>query len=443
MTATLPSRITLARVGVLDATSAGIPLNAPDSAVWRGDTLSLKGDTDPNQAGIDGDIVLARILRQQLQGLASVAGQVRPFTSGDFPEFNGFYRYGTIVIEAPRNDPGMTHGSFGWSLDLERVPGYQLPLVQSRIQGALRTKPDGTANAHGISTANTLAWHAPGAGAYGYQPAAPSDYFRIGADGQILFEQDASETLFDASPKWMVSAEDYYRAASQIVYSPFGSVLASPSYVVVGDQMPNVPNRWAMFNSLVAVTSSVTAAKTEFSMLFHDGNAYESLKTFRITRGAVSDSPYEATQVRILRNAPECASLRVNYWPADADYGVGSIDFTLRRGSRFVEVLLHIPPDGGSDTFGVKLVTPDAGTDHTSGIHATSNDAGGNRWVMSSPQAVTTDTTNGAMRLTSGSTKFAFMVGAAMGDQNTPDSFTDLVYQYFAAQTERQRVVVP
>jgi hypothetical protein len=133
--------------------------------------------------------------------------------------------------------------------------------------------------------------------------------------------------------------------------------------------------------------------------------------------------------------------VRVAFWPGDAGYGVGTIDFVLRRGARHVECLLRLPADADADTFGVRLVEPEAGTDHTSGIHATNPDSDGNYYILSSPQQVDTDNDAGAVSLTAPDRRFAFMVGAQIGAASAPDDFGSVVFQYFAASTERQRII--
>lgn len=433
---TLPGRITIGRVGLIDGAGNGIPLNVPDSGSWRGDTLSIGGDIDPAAAG---GKTQALVLRRQLQGLAAATGEVRPATFGDTPELDGYYRVGSIQITSPRGDPGFAHGSFGWSVELTPVDGWASALLQSRLQGGLRGKPDGTANAHSITTAHTLSWWSPGlvapatfsmAGVSG----ASVQLSRPSVDGTVHVLYDTAEFYFDASPSWYTPPGDYYKASAGIAMD-YGT---GTYYGVVGDQIQNRPGHWALGNGLVTVLGSTSQAFAQFSILWFGGTAFESLKTVRVTLDGTNLAPWPAAAVRILCNTPERAAVRVYFATTGID-GRLTLDLSLRRGAKHVEGLLSSPT---GRQWGVKLATNEAGTNHTSGIHASSADADGNKYILTSPQAVTTDA-NGGIYLSSASTRLAFMVGAELAGSGAGDNFTDLVFQYFAYQAERQRVVVP
>jgi len=116
----------------------------------------------------------------------------------------------------------------------------------------------------------------------------------------------------------------------------------------------------------------------------------------------------------------------------------------MRRGARHAEFKVTAPySDAASTFYGVKLTTGEAGTTHTSGVHATAADASGNKYILSSPVAIVADTTNGRLRQNVGSNSWSFMVGAEMaGAGGGFDDFTSIVYQYFGAINTRQTSVI-
>jgi hypothetical protein len=147
--------------------------------------------------------------------------------------------------------------------------------------------------------------------------------------------------------------------------------------------------------------------------------------------------------LQVIRNTVDVAAVRV-FYGARNTANLFWLDVSVRRGARHAEFRWH-----GQDTvaglvrWGVKLTSGDAGTTHTSGVHATSADAAGNQWILTSPSTVSADTTNGRLGLSSNGVDFPFMVGAQMAGAGSGfDDFTSIVYQYMGASSTRQRSVL-
>ncbi len=168
------------------------------------------------------------------------------------------------------------------------------------------------------------------------------------------------------------------------------------------------------------------------------GGVWESLKTLRVTTDSSwTEFARPATSVAVLRNSPEFCAVRI-FFGKVVTSDVYHLDIGLRSGARHAEFLWNSPTQV-TDDYGVKLMTATPMTTHTSGAHATSADADGNKVILSTPQTVSVDVTNGRIRGTTA--PFPFMVGLEPGSPTTNDTFTNIVYQYFAEVGETQRVV--
>lgn len=415
-----------------------IPLTVPESGRWTGDTLSLSGVLGDQST----DRRVANMLRDQFHGLSARTGEVVPVTFGDTPELDGYY----VLSRSQVSSAGASwaSGVWNWTCELERVRSSAQVMQEMRLLGAGRT------NSHTFTTVRR-GWYSPGVGAYGVDDGttginAPIREYRSGADGSMLVVVDnSSGTLFlsntDAVARWFVSPTNHYRGGVSIT-RPVGGTY----YRVTSEQIPaGNATTWVISNSLVTAIGSSTAGKAEWSMLWHDGVQNESFKTFRITQDSSwTEFGYGPVGMQIIRNRADMGWLRT-YYGALGRAALFALDVVVRRGARHAEFKWSAfgGEIGAQNAWGVKLTTGEAGTNHTSGVHASSADAGGNKYILTSPSAVTADTTNGRLRLTSSDTDFSFMVGAEMAGAGSGfDDFTAIVYQYMGALRTRQRAVL-
>lgn len=420
--------MTIGRVG----RDSGLSLSVPESGRWSGDTLSLSGTIGSE---LD-DAVKGRVLRDQFHGLADRVGRALPVTFADSPELNGWYRIGRPSISSTGGS--FATGVFNVSIDLERVTRSANVLQELRILGAVRT------NSHSF-TSVARGWYSPGVRALALWDGLHSidiftRGFRSGSDGAVLTVVDSApdQDLFNATARWYVSPADYYAGACNVT-----RLVGGTYYTIVGEQIPvGSEGTWAIGNSLVSVLGSTTAGKAEFSMLWHDGTAWESFKTFRITTdSSYTDYEYGPVLLQIVRNDVDAVAVRLYFDQAVTPVDQLWLDIVLRRGSRHAEFRWH--SGSTSASWGVRLTTASAGTNHTSGLHATSADADGNKWILTSASTMTKDTTNGRFYVTSATRDFSFMIGAEMaGAGGGFDDFTSQVYQYFGAVRTSQRSAI-
>lgn len=415
-----------------------IPLTVPETGSWSGDTLSLSGSLGDQSTSR----AISNMLRDQFHGLASRDGEVLPVTFGDTPELDGYY-----LLRRPRvqsTGASWESGVWDWSCDLERIRSSSQVMQEMRLLGAGRT------NSHSFTTVRR-GWYSPGVNAYGVDDGtgsvnAPTRQYRSGADGSELVVVDnvlGSSYLSNTAAvvRWFVSPGDHYKGQVSLTRSVNGTY-----YRIVGEQVPagNLMS-WAFGNGLVGIVPGGTAGKAEWTMFWHDGAGYESFKTFRITTDSSwTEFGYGPVGMQIVTNRVDQGHVRM-YYGALGKSALFSLDIVIRRGARHAEFKWTALGGelGTALAWGVKLTSAEASTTFTSGVRATSADASGNKYFMSSPTAVTADTTNGRLRLSSSTTSFSFAVGAEMAGAGAGfDQFTDLVYQYMGALRTRQRAVI-
>jgi hypothetical protein len=109
-----------------------------------------------------------------------------------------------------------------------------------------------------------------------------------------------------------------------------------------------------------------------------------------------------------------------------------TVDFTLRRGSRFLEIYVQ-------HLFGttLKLVRSavEASSASTGYIKATAADGAGNKFVLGSARSFTADNVNGGISKTTTPTLDAF-VGVEIAAAPTGDAAVDLFQQYLGSPAE-------
>lgn len=398
----------------------------------RGDLALLnvkRWNRDGERVDIAGSTPLDRaeslIVQERILGLVdNLDEEIVPVTFDANPAVDGYYRVLGARVEPYR----FPLGRFPWSMSLQRVSGFAAPLMETVIVGALRT------NTVGITTANAVS-------SVGV-PDAVSEFYDDTLGGATLFTRTAADGVvqlartispYSRRQRFSILPADYYKAAATF---EVGSTLRT----VVGAQIGSELSNWRISNGLIRLSF----APTGFSVQCFDGTQWDTAKVFAITYSAgtaiVSPSP---AGIRVLRNSPECVSVRLpSHGPVFAVSGEFPtyVDLTLRRGDRLVHAFASVA--GVATEWGVRVVTAEAATALTGGIRATSNDAAGNRFVLTSPQTVTNDLVNGRIQQTVGASTFPCAFGFEVGGTGaaTNDQAQNLIYQYMAASSERVMV---
>jgi hypothetical protein len=430
---------TFGRMGL--ATSAGgdgLELSGHYVMDFSGDECTILADLDQRSASFASEaaaIAAQKALREQARGYhLNTDEPVIPVTSVEDPTVDGFYRVQNVDVE----DTAGTHFADGigsqMTAELLRVPGWQAPRLEEVVSGTLRV------NAHSVVIGTTIpAWAAP-VGAYAVDSqVAPASVTVTGAEGAMTVLTKTSPTHYNLAPSFAVAPENFYKGACRIEQSyDTGSTWRT----ITADQIINTPTYVRVGNSLVRVTTTTTASKTELSVEWHDGSQWETAKVFRITESnTYTDVALSPVAVTVLHNRPESVGIRLELG-SSTSATQWYLDVVLLRGSRVVSCLVA-RVGGLALDFGVKLVgTTEAATDITGGIRATNNDAGGNKVVIATPLAISdTDNTNGRLRINDDTFPFALAcaIGGTVG--NGFNETQGLVYEYLAAVDRRQSIV--
>ncbi len=419
---------TLGRAGL--ATASG-----GDGLELYCDMFEVEGDEIKCGGKIKGDSSSdLRALVAQIQGYGpdNTDEPVVPVTWAVDPNVDGFYRVQSTRVGSEmsgRLSTSATGLAWSWTASLLRVAGMQAPINELQVGGTVRT------NAHTIAIGSTFPLVGAPVGAYEATTGFATATTLTGAEGAVPVWYQSSPTTYAVAPSWLVSTANAAKGAARLEVS-YDS--GTSWRIVTGRQMLNLPTYWRVSNSLVRVTATTTASKTELSVEHHDGSQWETAKVWQLT----SDTSYTAlalapTSVTCFKNATDEVRVQV---------GAGTtsrvtLDVRLRRGSRVVECLFTHPT---LTALGVRRGTNEAGAalSTTCGLRASADDAGGNKYVVCTPLALAgTETTIGAIRVTSGS--FPFGIGLAVGG-TVGTGFGEtmgVASAYMAGATHRQSIV--
>ena len=219
-----------------------------------------------------------KALRDELLASAEL-GRVTPVTWTGDASLDGFYRIRSVSVEVR-------------SLNAAGFVPFQVELEQIGTAGDLvfRTKLTGTvaANDHGITEAESAAFHAPPRGhvAYDTGSAVPGSVVRTGSGGAIRTYRDVS---FTVDPFWTIAAaSSFYNAAVKV---STGATLRERA----GLSVANDPGNFRLENELVRVTPNATGGRLDVS--HHDGTQWKTEKVWRIQSGGSDVGAWDAMAV--------------------------------------------------------------------------------------------------------------------------------------------------
>lgn len=427
---------TIGRVGRGNITMDGI-------SSWKmsGRRVTLEGVLHANNATnsiMPGDAALAEVLaeRQRLMGyVGNFDEPVVPITWDCDSTVEGFYRI--LGAEVGFNNNSLRTGIFPFTVEAEQVVGYAAPQFEAIITGT------SLANVHGITG---VSW-------FTFPQAVTEQFFRNPILGQGCRVNELRTTAtgvlnFTDCNELYVGSLLYYLRPADFYIGTCSFKQGDPLELTVGTQILDTPYDWEMSNSLLRVRPSPTQGR--LLIAWYDGTQWETEKQFTI----VGDEPPnpvmlplragEAKQfntVSILRNSPEMCVIRLSL--GFPDYGIEAsrtfMDLSLRRGDRSLRVILQNQPDYFPNKWEIRRSEAEAATLITGAIRATSNDAGGNRYLIMTPGTFTTDLTQGQVSTPSGTALGHFGISMEIGGSSAVDTATapELVNQFFGSQVER------
>lgn len=353
-------------------------------------------------------------MQDDLQGMVDYSGAngaFIPVTFGDKYSRNGYYLpYGANNSEVDWNKETITND---WSMDLRRIGSDQELDLESRMSGPQ------TVN-NGFTLTGVL-WNAPPVGHYGFWSGAntPSLVSRTGADGVVKVW---SGLPLQNTYRWGCPVASYAGGRARVLNNGIerAGVSFSPTQGL-----------WELQNSLVRVRPLASGGVIEVAS--YSGGAWQA-KAWDITVGGTSLGV--VTSASVIRNDYEVCVVKLL---KDMSPGRVTVDLTIRRGSRFVE--LYVQAEVAA-TLKVVRATTETGTSATGTVTASANDSAGNRYTVGSAHTFTADTTNGGLSVAAATTLDAYIgcviagSGAAAGD-----AATDLLAQYAGRRSEYVQAV--
>lgn len=301
-----------------------------------------------------------------------------------------------------------------WQMDLT----YQGPDaaidVEARFSHVVR--------ANGFALGGTR-WHAPPIGHYAYYTGTtpPSGtVVRPTAYGNMTVFLSVPSGI---NPRW----------GCPVSSALLGRVTLVSAGIARAASGINVPTTtWVLDNGIVRV--SPLAASGLLSIGVWNGAAYDS-KAWNVQRAGASIALSTFSAATVLRNDVEAVTLRL---VRDRAPGRDTVDLTLRRGSRFVEVLVQTD---SSATLGVTLQSSETQTDNTASgyVVATGDDGFGDRYIAGSSKASVTAVAGGGVQKTA-VTSLDFYIGVVYngGAAISGDQATNIRDQYIGTMSAKE-----
>jgi len=378
-------------------------------------TMALGGqESVPSANTVNTTAVQLTALQEDLHGQA---GSFVPVLFSDKSELNGYY----LVMDASADLQNWEQESvtLTWKADLSRV-GTDFEIdIESRLTGGIR-------NSSFAISANGVRWHSPAIGHYAYYSAsgnAPSQLVRKSSDGnQVVYL--GLPLVGQVIPRWGCAVTNYLSGRTRFLDS--NGIERSGTQFKTSNA-----SSWTIGNGLLQVQPLSSSGVLNVSSWASGSSTFRPKSWDLQYNGASLGTPLG---ISLLRNEPEILVARL-IWSSAAS-GRVTVDLTLRRGSRFLELYYQ------SQLAGIlKVVRPtaEAGSNGGSGayVFATSNDADGNKYVVGSALTNIQDLSNGGISVSAAVALDAF-IGVAVGGASAPagDAPADLWNQYIAAPAE-------
>lgn len=400
----------------------GLPLNSP--AYWNvnGDQVEAGGALTATTA------TLLKILRAQVNGLADNPDEpvIAVNWAGD-STVDGYYE--VLDASVPMPPRGLAALKLDYRVRLRRIAVY--PDINSLMVGnAVRT------NAHSIVKANTTPWWAvPDDATMDYIPDA-SSATRVTDSGTVkVWYNTSGSVLFNRTNRWTCNASDFYDGACRVeLYD------GTTFYTLVGQRLPNTNPLvgWRITNGLCRV--SYGGGDGLLKVEHYVSGVWSVSKTYKLTVTTTPTTMGTFRTVTVKRNSPEVVTVRLGL---DQENGATpaavTVDLTLRRGALWVEGVMSRTAEAVvylSNQMGIYRNSAEAATAHTAGLHATSADAQGGKYILNTSLAKTNDLTQGGFYVSSAVNDFDFQIGYEPGTPATIDDFTRQTYSYFAPLDE-------
>lgn len=382
-------------------------------ALREDSAVDISNGSFGSQFSLSGQESMPRVTREQLkqrvQDFLALQGTLQPVTFSHKSELNGYYwvesASGTYDVWMPDN-----LGVLPWSMTLSLAGQASNTDLESRLSGPLTRNNDHAATGE--------RWHAPPVGHNAWSAGAttPTVVTRTTTDGAMTVYRGVD---VNESPRWGASPTAFLAGRCRIIDQNALERIAT--------QFDLAATGWEMHNGLVKV--SVDSGTGLFNVSAWTGGAWQPKlwELFHSTGPAVTlGVPDYAT---VLRNDYECTAIRIT---KALSPGRVTVDFTLRRGSRFAEV--YVQHQFGT-TLKIVRSTVEASAASIGYIEATAADGAGNKYVIGSAKSFTADNVNGGISKAATPTLDAF-IGVTISGAGAGDIAADLFKQYLGAPAE-------
>ena len=261
---------------------------------------------------------LVTFLHGQIVGMQE--GKMIPVTFRDKNERDGYYEISSAASDLTNYQNGDVVTA-DWTIEMKRIGSESEVDLQSRLTGATR--------ANDFSLTGTK-WHAPSIGHYAYYTGStiPTSVNRTTSDGVITVYLGVPN---NTSPRWGCTAINYRGGRVRI----FDTREVSVDNEVEGINRNISPTGWRLFNGLVNLQPTATAGVVNAT--YYDGTSYID-NYWSLQRGSVNLTDWDAAT--ILRNDYEQCVLRL-VTKQLSGAGRTTVDFSLRRGSRILEIYMQ------------------------------------------------------------------------------------------------------
>ncbi len=391
----------------------------PSSFTSSGNVITLSGvmySTDSSAADRAAEV---QAREAQVLGMVNNPDEdVFPLVWTAEPKWDGFYR----VLDASWDyvsDGSTRMATANYSITLEAVTDGHAPLVEISSIGIVRT------NAHSLPALpphpHPLVRRRDQPGWKISSGTSWTDAVRPTSDGYTLFQSSLSTSSIITHGHLGVPAT-HYPASACIEVRGTDSVW----YPWVGRHLP--PDVAA--DDIRVTNGVVRFGFTSSGTMRHelwDGSAWDSFDSSLSTViSAVSYNLDTPSTPSIVRNDLDAVVIRVEVRPTSAaDYatvrGSAQVTITLQAGQLWTG--LGVANLASVNNLTLRATTSTAATGITGGIRATSNAANGNRFVIATPTAFTTNLTIGSVITALSSA--SFMVAQSLGGSSASDRNTE------------------
>jgi hypothetical protein len=393
--------LTIGRIGM------DVVLPNPQGFSEHGDggqvTLSLNGQIKDCTSLAD-----AIALKEEL--LAQV-GRIVPVTYTTDASIDGFYTLNSANVNTDRAFAPYSNYLFPFTVELSRIdsPTWEMTYTGGVIP-----------NAHTITaTADKGMVAIPVSFAWAADPTGAVTSATVNADGddvRIYYALDPGDT----GPEYAIAPADFYDGACEIWVDSrlrAGSNRRLPAFSTI-----------MLTNKLAKAEVSAAIANGDIDISHYDGTAWRK-KDYNLRWDSATNENGAWTQCHIIRNDPEEVS--VQFVKPRATVGFLAMTVTLRRGWR--TILITLFTDGALDC-GINRKTSEAGSAiSTYGVVATSADANGHKYLLLTPQAISTvDLGSTAGFETTGNAATIFIgVSLVLASPESGTDQTSLIDQFF------------